>query len=77
MTDLATLQARLVEADTALHKLMTGTQAVSVQNGDKQVQYRSFASGIRDLRIYIAELKAQIAAAGGPGVRRRAIGVRG
>ena len=71
MADLATLQARLAEAEAAYHKLQLGEKEVSVAYGDKQVSFNR--AGLADLSAYINQLKAQIAAAGGPGVRRRPI----
>lgn len=59
MTDLATLQARLVEAQAAYHTIMLGGGVVVVvdQNGER-VEY-SRASGPA-LAKYIATLQAQI-----------------
>ena len=74
MTDLVTLQARLTEAEAALHALMTGTRVVMVQTDTKQVRYAESDQG--NLRAYIAELRGQIQTLGGTGARRRAIGVR-
>lgn len=79
MATLATLQARLVEAETAYHALVTGTKEVTVQNGtgnsDMRVTYTETKAA--DLAAYIDSLKAQIAAAGGivDVPRRRAIEV--
>jgi len=72
MADLATLQARLLEAEIAYHRLMTGTKTVEVQHGDMRSKYSEAESGA--LLAYIADLKAQIAALGGTvtGARRRA-----
>lgn len=74
MADLPTLQARLTEAEAALHALMMGTRVVSVQTDTKQVRYTETDQG--KLRGYIAELRGQIQALGGMGTRRQAIGVR-
>lgn len=75
MADLATLQTRLDEAESALHLLATGSQEVEVRHGDIGAKYTQANMG--SLRAYIADLRAQIAAAGGTltGLRRRAIGV--
>lgn len=69
MTDTATLQARLVEAEAALHKLMLGNQRVTVSYDGKSVTYT--AATAAGLRAYIVELRAQL----GTG-SRRAIGVQ-
>jgi len=81
MATLAELQARLAEAETAYHALLTGTKEVTVQSGtgnsDMRVTYTETKAA--DLKSYIDSLKAQIAAreAGGPasGSRRRALEV--
>jgi len=75
MTDLATLQTRLTEAETALHRLVTLKIAVDVNTGSRSVRYAYDAGSIRELRSYIADLKAQIAAVSGTSVGRRAIGM--
>lgn len=75
MADLATLRSRLAEAEDALHRLVTGQQEVSVSDGTNTATYSR--ATMADLRSYIAELRGQIARAGGTGgQRRRAIGVR-
>lgn len=73
MADLATLQARLVEAEGAYHKLLTGALEVEIQHGDMRTRYEAGTKG--DLVAYIADLKAQIAALGGTvaGERRRGL----
>jgi hypothetical protein len=68
MTDLATLQARLGAAEAALHDLMTGAKRVTVERNGTKIVYNQ--TSITELRRYIAELKSQIAAAGGGGARR-------
>lgn len=68
------LEARLAEAEEALHKLLLpGSTVVRIKDasGD-EVQYRSYDADIRELRKYIAELKTQL---GQPG-RYRALSVR-
>lgn len=56
---MATAAERLVEAEAAYHSLQTGKSVVRVQDssGDS-VTYHS--GNIRDLRRYIADLKAEI-----------------
>lgn len=72
MTDLATLETRLSEAESALHSLQVGRRTVSVRQADgRTVDYANSASQVRDLKAYITELKQSIArkkgrAAGGP-----------
>lgn len=60
MTDTATLQQRLAEAETALHKLLTGTKVVSVKTEAGETTYRSYVSDVANLRAYIAELRGQL-----------------
>lgn len=73
MADLSTLQARLTEAETAYHALLTGTRQVEADFNGVRVKYTATDAG--KLAAYIGELKAQIAAAGGTvtGLRRGAI----
>lgn len=61
-TDTSTLQTRLLEAELAYHRLQTGVAEVEVQHGDMTVK-DSMAS-VDKLRLYIADLKAQLVAAG-------------
>lgn len=61
-TDTATLQTRLLEAELAYHRLMTGALEVEVQQDDMQVKY-GLASTDK-LRAYIADLRSQLAKAG-------------
>lgn len=58
MADTATLQARLAEAEAAMHALMTGTQEVSVQYEGHETTF-SRTSEDR-LRRYIDSLKRQL-----------------
>lgn len=59
MTDLATLQAWLTEAETARHKLVTGSLRASVGYNGQQVTFSK--TQLADLDAYIASLKSQIA----------------
>lgn len=72
MAVLATLQTRLGEAEAAYHRLMTGAMEVEVQHETMTVKYSE--ASLKNLQSYIADLKAQIQAAGGSvdGLRRRA-----
>ncbi len=69
MTDAATLQARLAEAEDALHRLEMGESVVSVSTGDRSANYGR-ADAPR-LRAYIHELKCAL----GLVPRRRALRV--
>jgi hypothetical protein len=73
MADLATLQARLVEAESAYHKLAMGGGAEEVEHGDMRTKFTR--ATMNDLQAYINSLKSQIVAAGGTvdGLQRRAI----
>lgn len=73
MADLATLQTRLTEAESAYHRLMTGALEVEVEHGDMRTRYQASAKG--ELASYIADLRAQIASLGGTvtGERRRGL----
>lgn len=74
MTDAATLQARLAEAEAALHRLTTGSQAEDVRyaSGSASRSVRYTAANIAELRAYVADLRRQL----GQPTRRRAIGIR-
>lgn len=56
MAELTTAE-KLVEARTALHKLLTGAKMVQVGYGDTRVQYTQ--ASIDELRRYIGELLAE------------------
>jgi len=59
MADLATLQAWLVAAETARHKLLTGAMAATVRyNGQNEVTFAK--TDIDKLDAYIASLRGQI-----------------
>lgn len=73
MTDTATLQVRLVEAETARHKIATGkgVQTITYRDGGSVTYSRATLS---DLDSYIASLKSEIAGAtADPASRRRPI----
>jgi hypothetical protein len=67
MTDLVTLQARLAEAETALHQVVTQQRAVSVEYDGRKVSYSM--ANVGNLRAYVAELRDQVARL--TGTRRR------
>lgn len=75
MADLATLQARLAEAEAAYHKLVTGTKTVEIQHGEMRQKYTE--TTMANLRAYIDELESKIEALGGTevGQRRRMLEV--
>ena len=60
MTDLATLQTRLAEAEVAHHQLMMGAKEVSVSIGNYGSTTYAQAS-VEKLEQYIEKLKSQIA----------------
>lgn len=65
MADLSTLQAWLTEAETAYHKLRTGSAAEEVEHGDMRTRYTRSLTGMQELSTYIESLKDQIRALGG------------
>lgn len=69
------LKALLGEAETALHTLMTGRQAVSVSDGEGHAMTYSAATR-SDLQAYIANLKALIAQKGDTTIGRRRSALR-
>lgn len=68
MADLATLQARLAEAETALHQLSMGAKVQSVASDSGTVTYTP--ASVPALRTYILDLRQQIGAACGTPMRR-------
>ena len=58
MTDTATLQARLAEAETARHKLMIGQIAATVSTDGDSVTYTR--ASLPNLERYIHELRLQL-----------------
>lgn len=61
-----TLQEMLQQAESAYHKLQTGSMAVSIQKGDRKVDFNR--ANIHELRAYIDDLRSQL---GIGSVRRR------
>jgi hypothetical protein len=59
MTDITTLRTWLSEAETARHKLVTGSKVERLQHGDKSTQFTP--ANLADLDSYIGSLKSQIA----------------
>lgn len=63
MTSREVLTERLLEAEIALHKLLTGKSTVSLSHGDSAGNNRSYQysqASIEQLRTYIIELKSQL-----------------
>lgn len=60
MTDTATLQSRLDEAEQALHDLTVGNKPSAVAGDGERIEYRSNPQSVAELRSYIAELKRQL-----------------
>ena len=71
MASLATLQTWLTEAETARHKLMTGSRAISLTYAGRSVSYTS--ADLAALNSYIDDLKSQIATASGQPVAKSRI----
>jgi hypothetical protein len=73
MADAATLQARLDEAEAALHRLVTGSQVeeLRLSAGEASRAGRYTPADVNELRAYIGDLRRQL----GQPTRRRAIGV--
>lgn len=63
MSDLATLQAWLSEAETARHKLLSGSLRQRVSYNGQDVTFA--ATDIGKLNAYISDLQARIAALNG------------
>lgn len=61
MATVLTLQARLSEAESALHLLAQGKRAVTVQYENRTVTYTQ--ATMADLTAYIDRLKAELATA--------------
>jgi hypothetical protein len=74
MTTCAEYTDRLAEAEAALHQLQIGGKVVSVQMGEKRVEYSKAAIG--DLSEYVVYLRSQVDGCNGLfATRRRAFGV--
>lgn len=64
MTDCATLQTWLLEAELALHKLQTGTAEQTITFGSgKSVVYN--IANLDKLKAYVADLQNQVATCNG------------
>ena len=69
MADLATLQARLAEAETALHRLVCGSRVARI-TGPTNTSTEFNQSNLDELRAYVGQLKNEIAAAIAPSQSR-------
>jgi L,D-peptidoglycan transpeptidase YkuD (ErfK/YbiS/YcfS/YnhG family) len=56
---IVTLNARLTEAQTALHDLSVGKKVVKIGTADKQLAFTQ--ADVRQLRAYIGRLQMEIA----------------
>jgi hypothetical protein len=70
MADLTTLQTRLTQAESAYHKLLTGSMEERVDTGSGYAVAYTRADADK-LLAYINTLKGEIAALGGGGRPRR------
>ena len=68
MADLATLQQRLTDAESARHRLLTGSMRERINRAGTEVTYTR--TDIAQLERYISDLKGQIAVANGGRGRR-------
>lgn len=66
---MATLAQNLVDAEVALHALLTGSRVAEFRDSNGEfVRYTS--ASLADLRAYITDLKSQIAAEAGTVIPR-------
>ncbi|QZA80246.1 gpW family protein [Deefgea piscis] len=68
MTDISTLRQRLVEAENARHKLITGSLRERINRAGTEITYSR--ADIDKLDRYISTLKGEIAVASGGTGRR-------
>ena len=68
MADTATLEARLEEAETTLHRVLTGESVTVIAYDGHRTEYSPASAG--DLRRYIGVLKRELGIATAPGSRR-------
>ena len=66
---MPTLAERLIEAEQALHMLLLGQSVVEVRDANGE-SVRYTAGNVSRIRLYIAELKALIAAESGVSVAK-------
>lgn len=67
MADKATLEARLAEAEAAMHSLRLGKSVVEISTETETVKYTP--ARIAGLAAYIRELKVALGQTGGRAVR--------
>lgn len=73
MTDTATLTQYLAEAQTALHKVLTGQQVQVVSYDGRSVTYSQ--TNVASLRAYINDLQFQLGQTSSGRARLRGISV--
>jgi hypothetical protein len=74
MTTCAEWATKLAEAEAALHALQIGGKVVSVQMGEKRIEYSK--AGVNALAEYVQYLQAKVDACNGvPRLARRVFGV--
>jgi len=71
--DTTLLRNRLIEAETARHKLLTGSMRERISRGGTDITYTR--ADIGKLDRYITDLRADIAKAEGRGIGRRALNI--
>lgn len=71
--DTTLLRNRLIEAETARHKLLTGSMRERISRGGTDITYTR--ADIGKLNRYITDLRADIAKAEGRGSGRRALNI--
>lgn len=69
MPDISTLRTWLSQAETARHRLVTGSMAELLTHGDQTTRFTP--ANIDKLEAYIASLQSQIAGADGTASQRR------
>jgi hypothetical protein len=58
MVDVATLEARLAEAETALHEVVVGGKVATVSSNGRSVTYTQ--ADVQELRRYIQGLRVAL-----------------
>lgn len=56
--DKVKIQSLLLEAQTAMHQLLTGTKAVKIERNGRKVEFKPTDKA--DLKLYIAELQGSL-----------------
>ncbi|MCD1245838.1 gpW family protein [Vibrio cholerae] len=55
---MTTLKEKLAEAENAFHQIQMGKMAVSIQKGDRRIEFNR--ANVHELRAYIDDLKGQL-----------------